>query len=198
MDGLPPPNSNTIFPNQIEIDYVRVYEQNGIVGCTDSIANNYNPNATIDNGSCEYIVSFYLDLNCSNNLNPNTVYISSSSNNWNCNTYALNDVNNDGIWTGDVILQNGFFEYIYCTDGWSNSESNGLIMSMQNGGSCAPNTDYFSYANRLINIFSDTIISNVWAFCDDCVAGCMDTLAIILILMLIMTMDHVLTIRILM
>ena len=43
----PPPNSNTIFPNQIEIDYVRVYEQNGIVGCTDSNANNYNPNARL-------------------------------------------------------------------------------------------------------------------------------------------------------
>ena len=174
----PAPNSNTIFPSQIEIDYVRVYEQNGILGCTDSTANNYDVNATIDNGSCEYIVSFSVDLNCSTNLNPpSVVYVTSSAINWDCNTYALNDSNSDGIWTGNIILQNGFFEYIYCTDGWSNSESSGLITSMQNGGTCATNTDYSTYANRLINIFSDTIISNVWGSCGQCVSGCTDPTA---------------------
>lgn len=174
----PAPNSNTIFPSQIEIDYVRVYEQNGILGCTDSTANNYNPNATIDNGSCEYIVSFSVDLNCSANMNPpSVVYVTSSAINWDCSSYALNDSNYDGIWTGDIILQNGFFEYIYCTDGWSDSESSGLITSMQNGGTCAPNTDYSSYANRLINISSDTIISNVWGSCGTCVSGCADPTA---------------------
>ena len=175
----PAPNSNTIFPSQIEIDYVRVYQQNGILGCTDSTANNYNPNATIDNGSCEYIVSFSVDLNCSANMNlPSVVYVTSSSVNWDCNTYTLNDSNYDGIWTGDIILQNGFFEYIYCTDGWSDSESSGLITSMQNGGTCAPNTDYSTYANRLINISSDTIISNVWGSCGTCISGCTDSIAI--------------------
>ncbi len=172
------PNSNTVFPSQIEIDYVRVYEQNGILGCTDSTANNYDANATIDNGSCEYIVSFSVDLNCATNMNPpSVVYVTSSAINWDCNTYALNDSNYDGIWTGDIILQNGFFEYIYCTDGWSNSESSGLITSMQNGGTCAPNTDYSTYANRLINISSDTIISNVWGSCGTCVSGCTDPTA---------------------
>ena len=174
----PAPNSNTIFPSQIEIDYVRVYEQNGILGCTDSTANNYDTNATIDDGSCEYIVSFSVDLNCSTNMNPpSVVYVTSSSINWDCSTYALNDSNYDGIWTGDIILQNGFFEYIYCTDGWSNSESSGLITSMQNGGTCAPNTDYSTYANRLINISSDTNISNVWGSCGACVSGCTDPIA---------------------
>ena len=174
----PAPNSNTIFPSQIEIDYVRVYEQNGILGCTDSTANNYNPNATIDNGSCEYLVSFSVDLNCSANMNPpSVVYVTSSAINWDCSSYALNDSNYDGIWTGDIILQNGFFEYIYCTDGWSDSESSGLITSMQNGGTCAPNTDYSNYANRLINISSDTIISNVWGSCGTCVSGCTDPTA---------------------
>ena len=174
----PAPNSNTIFPSQIEIDYVRVYEQNGILGCTDFSANNYNPNATIDNGSCEYLVSFSVDLNCSENMNPpSVVYVTSSAINWDCSSYALNDSNYDGIWTGDIILQNGFFEYIYCTDGWSDSESSGLITSMQNGGTCAPNTDYSTYANRLINISSDTIISNVWGSCGTCVSGCTDPTA---------------------
>jgi len=53
------PNSNTVFPSQIEIDYVRVYENNGgILGCMDSTSQNYNINATIDNGSCDYLVNF--------------------------------------------------------------------------------------------------------------------------------------------
>jgi len=45
------------------------------------------------------------------------------------------------------------------------------------GGTCAPNTDYSSYANRLINISSDTIISNVWGSCGTCVSGCTDPTA---------------------
>jgi len=48
---------------------------------------------------------------------------------------------------------------------------------MQNGGTCAPNTDYSTYANRLINISSDTIISNVWGSCGTCVSGCTDPTA---------------------
>ena len=157
------PNSNTVFPSQIEIDWVRIYENTaGVSGCTDSLAQNYNPNATYDNSLCEYLVSFEVNLNCSTNINlPSVVYVTSSSVNWDCNTYTLNDSNYDGIWTGDIILQNGFFEYIYCTDGWSDSESSGLITSMQNGGTCAPNTDYSTYANRLINIYNYIISINV-------------------------------------
>ena len=174
------PNSNTVFPSQIEIDWVRIYENTaGVSGCTDSLAQNYNPNATYDNSLCEYLVSFEVNLNCSTNINlPSVVYVTSSSVNWDCNTYTLNDSNYDGIWTGDIILQNGFFEYIYCTDGWSDSESSGLITSMQNGGTCAPNTDYSTYANRLINISSDTIISNIWGSCGTCISGCTDSIAI--------------------
>ena len=42
------PNSNTIFPSQILVDWVRVYENVGLTpGCTDINAQNYNPNADI-------------------------------------------------------------------------------------------------------------------------------------------------------
>jgi beta-glucanase (GH16 family) len=168
------PNSNTVFPSQIEIDWVRIYENTGgVSGCTDSLAQNYNPNATNDNGLCEYLVSFEVNLNCASNISaPSVVYITSPTVNWDCNTYALNDSNSDGIWTGNFILPNGSFDYIYCTDGWTDSESNGLITAMQNGASCAPITDYSTYANRAINITSDTSISNVWGSCSLCIGGC--------------------------
>jgi len=168
------PNSNTVFPSQIEIDWVRIYENTGgVSGCTDSLAQNYNPNATNDNGSCEYLVSFEVNLNCATNINaPSVVYITGPTINWDCNTYALNDSNSDGIWTGDFVLPNGSFEYIYCTDGWTDSESSGLITEMQNGASCAPITDYSTYANRAINITSDTSITNLWGSCSLCIGGC--------------------------
>ena len=168
------PNSNTVFPSQIEIDWVRIYENTGgVSGCTDSLAQNYNPNATNDNGLCEYLVSFEVNLNCATNISaPSVVYITSPTVNWDCNTYALNDSNSDGIWTGNFVLLNGSFDYIYCTDGWTDSESSGLITAMQNGASCAPITDYSTYANRAINITSDTSISNVWGSCSLCIGGC--------------------------
>jgi beta-glucanase (GH16 family) len=173
------PNSNTVFPSQIEIDWVRIYENTGgVSGCIDSLAQNYNTNATNDNGSCEYLVSFEVNLNCSSNINsPSAVYITSPAINWDCNTYALNDSNSDGIWNGDFVLPNGSFEYIYCTDGWTDSESSGLITAMQNGSGCAPVTDYSSYANRVINITSDTSIVNVWGSCSSCIGGCTSTTA---------------------
>ena len=168
------PNSNTVFPSQIEIDWVRIYENTGgVSGCTDSLAQNYNANATNDNGLCEYLVSFEVNLNCASNINaPSVVYITSPTVNWDCNTYALNDSNSDGIWTGNFVLLNGSFDYIYCTDGWTDSESSGLITAMQNGASCAPITDYSTYANRAINITSDTSITNVWGSCSLCIGGC--------------------------
>ena len=173
------PNSNTVFPSQIEIDWVRIYENiGGVSGCLDSLAQNYNPNATIDNGSCEYLVNFEVNLNCATNIStPSVVYITSPAINWNCNTYALSDFNSDGIWIGDFVLPNGSFDYIYCTDGWTDSESSDLITAMQNGASCAPITDYSTYANREINITSDTSIINLWGSCSSCVGGCTSSTA---------------------
>ena len=49
------PDSSTVFPSQIEIDYVRVYANNGISGCTNNTAINYNPNANLDDGSCCFV-----------------------------------------------------------------------------------------------------------------------------------------------
>ena len=50
------PNGNTIFPNNIQVDYVRVYQTNDIIGCMDQSASNYNSAATVS-GPCDYEVS---------------------------------------------------------------------------------------------------------------------------------------------
>ena len=71
---------------------MRVYEDVGpISGCTDPLAQNYNPNALISNNLCEYVVNFEVNLNCTSIPTPNQVNISTSDNNWSCQSYFLND-----------------------------------------------------------------------------------------------------------
>ena len=48
---------------------------------------------------------------------------------------------------------------------------------MVNGGTCAPVTDYFSYANRLVTVAGATVTDDNYGSCDDCVPavlGCTD------------------------
>lgn len=168
------PNANTVFPNQVEIDYVRVYESvAGVMGCTDPLAQNYDPAANAEDGTCKYDVEFVLDLNCSG-ISPDSVHVTSSSINWACNSYTLTDPENDGIWTGTFAMPKGTFEYIYCTDGWTETEGPGLIADMVNGATCAPITDFTNYANRLIDITAPMSVYNTWATCEPLVYGCTD------------------------
>ena len=48
---------------------------------------------------------------------------------------------------------------------------------MVNGGSCAPVTDYWSFANRLVTVSTATVTDDNYGSCDDCVSavlGCTD------------------------
>jgi beta-glucanase (GH16 family) len=141
-------------------------------GCTDATANNYNASATTDDGSCMYNVTLTVDMNCSG-LTPGAVAATGPSDGWSCGTYALSDGDGDGVWEGTFSFASGTFEYIYCTDGWAQQETPGLLFEMQNGGSCAPITDYANWANRLITVGAITT-SDSWGSCSSCagVTGC--------------------------
>ena len=286
------PSLSTVFPNQIEVDYVRIYEEiGGISGCTDSLAFNYNPNATVNDSSCEYqvtfnldmntysssftkpeiggtfnnwcgscaqmhdnngdniwektiiikegfyqylfvldnwtvqeslstslacvmssygftnrildlssdtildvvcwescsecftsnnhVVNFNLDMNCSG-INPTFVAATSPNDGWSCGGgIILSDSDGDGVWsaTANFPISDTHYEYIYCADNWSYSESAGLINSMQNGANCAPVTNYSTYANRLITLGNITL-NDTWGSCISCQYGCTDSTAI--------------------
>ena len=58
-------------------------------------------------------------------------------------------------------MDTGLFTYIYCGDNWNITEGPDLVNEMQNGGTCAPNTDLYNYANRQILILGDTSIYNL-------------------------------------
>ena len=48
---------------------------------------------------------------------------------------------------------------------------------MQNGESCAPVTDYWSFANRSVTIAGATVTDDNYDSCDDCIVvyGCTDS-----------------------
>ena len=162
------PNSNTVLPGSIEVDYVRVSQSNDIIGCTNSTASNYNPDATIDNDSCLFPLGFSVNMNCTSE-SFSTMYVTGPFANWCGDCFPLVDNNNDGIWTGTYDFPEGNVEYKYTYDNWTSQED--LIDDMQNGGACAPVTDYSSYANRLVAVPTFLSVSDSYGSCESCVLG---------------------------
>lgn len=177
------PNANTTLPSFIEVDWVRVYQEDGTSGCTDSLAYNFNIDASIDNGSCLYEVNFVLDLNCSG-IYPTSVNATSSNDNWSCDGgISLNDDDQDGVWEATSYMAQGLYSYVYCADNWTYSEDILNYAQTSNDWSCTPNTDYTNYANRQINILGPITIHETWGTCQPCngdieIYGCTDSEAI--------------------
>jgi hypothetical protein len=149
-----------------------------VPGCTDSNAANYNPAATTSNGSCVYNHTFSVDMTCAG-VNYTNVYVTGPWCGWcGADTYnLLTDGNGDGIYSTTVQLAAGNVEYKYMVDNWASQEN--LIDDMQNGGTCAPVTDYWAYANRLVVVGS--VNSDVYGRCSACevaIPGCTDSNAV--------------------
>ena len=147
----------------------------GTPGCTTSTAVNYNAAATIEDGSCLYATEFNVDMNCAGTAFTN-VYVTGPWCGWcGADTYnILTDSNSDGIYTVTVNLAAGNVEYKYMVDNWASQEN--LVDDMQNGGSCAPVTDYFNYANRQSP--TGQVKNDIYGRCSACpVLGCTNATA---------------------
>ena len=81
---LPVPDLDSNTPLQIH------------TGCTDMAASNYDPDATTDNGTCSYLVTFSVDLGT---VEPNTagVHLAGDFQNWNPGDTPL-QLNEAGTW----------------------------------------------------------------------------------------------------
>ena len=143
------PNSNTVFPSQIEIDYVRVYE------------NIYTTN---------FNVTFQLDMNNVTN-SFTTPEVNGTFNNWCGNCWAMSDLDGDNIWNFTISIAPGTYQYKFAVDNWAIQEN------LVNAGNCVVSA--WGYTNRVLDITSDTILNLVcWESCSGCpILGCTNPLA---------------------
>lgn len=78
------------------------------------------------------------------------------------NTMSDNDGN--GIYSVTIPSLTDSVEYKYAIDGFEDQEN--LVDDMANGASCAPRTDYETYANRLIE--AGAIVNDTFGSCASC------------------------------
>ena len=124
------PDASTAFPQRMEVDYVRVYERDPA----------YVPVVPK--------LTFTVDTSCTGNP-VNTVALTGPwANNWNSGDVVSATDNGDGTWSVEMDLPNSTTEYLWVVNG----DYENLISEMQNGGTCAPVTDYANYANRVWNV----------------------------------------------
>ena len=131
-----------------------------ISGCTDSTALNYDPSANLNNDSCEYNVTFYVDMNEANQV-FDTVEVNGTFNSWCGNCAQMNDVNNDNIWEITIPLLTGSYEYKFSADNWSIEEN--LYESDDCVVGSAP------YINMSLVVLGNQVLDTVcWNRCYSC------------------------------
>ena len=144
-------------------------------GCTDPAASNYSAdNIFEDNGQCLYATTFNVDMSCFDNagasVNGSTsftdVFVTGPLLGWagNDGYNALTDDDGDGIYSVTLDFPAGTIEYKYGINGFADQEN--LIDDMQNGGACAPVTDYAGYANR--QVAAGATADDTYGSCTSC------------------------------
>ena len=132
-------------------------------GCTDSTANNYNSSANVDDGSCEYNITFLIDM--SEVALPFSVpEVNGTFNSWCGSCASMTDLNNDSVWEITIPLTAGNYEYKFSADNWNIQENllSGLPCTVTN----------FGFTNRTLNVTGNTTLAVVcWDSCDPCGSG---------------------------
>ena len=89
----------------------------------DVSANNYDSEATADDGSCLYSLTVQVDMSEVGNVSPAGVHIAGAFQGWNPGATALQDGGN-GIWSAVIEVPAGSFECKFINgNAWGNEES---------------------------------------------------------------------------
>ena len=130
-----------------------------IFGCMDSTANNYNFLANLDNDSCEYNITFFVDMSESNQI-FDTVEVNGTFNSWCGNCAQMTDVNN-GIWEVTLPLIVGAYDYKFSADTWNIEED------LYESDDCVVGSPPF--INRRLIVTGNHILDTVcWNRCYSC------------------------------
>ena len=107
--------------------------------------------------------TFNVDMTCAPEGFDN-VFVTGPWCGWCANdTYnTMTDPDGDGVYTVEVADLTGTVEYKYAINGFADQEN--LVNDMLDGATCAPVTDYSSYANRTTEAGSTTI--DYYGTCD--------------------------------
>jgi hypothetical protein len=154
-----------------DIDNDGICDEFEVAGCDNANALNFDPTATDNDGSCVFPVLTITATVC--NATPSEVRLTGPWWGWDPLGGPVAADNGDGTWTftfDPAPTEN--MEYLLVVDGVQEN----LIQSMVDGGSCAPVTDYWSYANRLWEVGSGDVNGILYGTCDaECpVLGCTD------------------------
>ncbi|NNC83620.1 MAG: family 16 glycosylhydrolase [Flavobacteriales bacterium] len=133
-------------------------------GCTDASAVNYNPDAQVDDGSCEYLVQFQVDMTGYNSPYT-TPEVNGTFNDWCGVCDQMSDVDGDDIWEQSIILPQGFYEFKFAVDNWTDQENfNGTEECVMTTG---------SFVNRTLTVNGNMTYGPVcWESCEACPSNC--------------------------
>ena len=145
--------------------YDSCYACDAATGCTDENAQNYDADATIDDGSCSYMVTLRVDMS-QQDVSPNGVHVAGAFQNWDP---AGTEMSTQGLGLYEITLQltNGAYQFIYVNDSvWAGQETVPAECGIDNG---------FGGFNRLVTVDGADMVLDVVCFgsCTAC-SGCTD------------------------
>ena len=124
------PDSTTVFPQKMVVDYVRVYERDtGVVVEPDEL-------------------TLTVDTSCMDGTATTVSLTGPWAGNWDPGQSLPATNNGDGTWSVQRETPTQNIEYLWIVNG----QYENLVPEMQNGGGCAPVTDYWNYANRVWSV----------------------------------------------
>ena len=132
----------------------------GVVGCTDATAQNYNPEATVDNGACQYLVTLRVDMS-NETVSPAGVHLAGGFQGWDATATPM-QYSGFGVYSITLSFPAGIIEYQFINGNeWGGDEDV--------AGGCGND-----YGNRSLLVAGNTDAGVVcFGACSAC-AGCTD------------------------
>ena len=149
VGGLWPgsPDASTVFPQEMKVDWVRVYE--------------HVPDPQP--------ITFRVDLSQENPGATDQVYVTGAFDNWSGNTHALTE-GADGIWSVTLDLPQGIHEYKFTINGWGGQQE---TFSPGAPGTLTSYGISETFVNRYVDVAWDAIVTD--ADCFSSTEGCPGT-----------------------